>query len=155
MRRLGVLLAVLALVGASCSGEPPGTLESATAENRVLLEDTAETLFPAHTYTIDVGDPTSAWCEKLGGVMDLSRESVLQKLVFDLQDGDDPLDMAAQVVVYWEGLGFAMGGIDFGDGGVAGSGRTDEGHAVGYVAHSGDFPRLLSIQTTTACYSKK
>ncbi len=68
-----------------------------------MLEETAATLFPSHTYTVEVGRPTSISCTKQFGLVDdRSRTSVRQELFFDLEEGDDPLAMAAQVVEYWE-----------------------------------------------------
>lgn len=146
---------VVALVVASCGGDPAGSLESATAETRAVLEETAGTLFPSHSYTVDVTDPWGLNCTKRDGTDDLSRESVIQDLGFDLEAGDDPLAMAGQVVEYWEGLGFDVSWHDFGDGRMAGSAYVDEGRIYGFSARSLDFPGRLRLSATTGCYSKE
>ena len=121
-----------------------------------MLEEAAATLFPSHTYTVEVWVPYGLNCTKQFGLVDdLSRDSVRQELVIDLGEGDDPLAMAAQVVEYWEGLGFDVSTHDFGDGAFTGNAYVAEGRSYSLSARSLNFPDRLRIDATTGCYSKE
>jgi hypothetical protein len=154
MRKLLVVW-LMATVVASCAQEP-GSLFDATEQATELLEETAAEVLTAHSYNLDIGGPTSAWCDEPDGTPDHTRIAVDVELTFDLQSGDDPVAMAARIVDYWRSTGHRVDAEGWGTSSVAGSFSSDDGHSFGFAAvdHRGPAFDVLVIDALTACYPR-
>ena len=149
------LLAVAFVLVACTPSDPPGTLDSAVAAAAAFLDQTVSELFPTHRYTVDVWPRYGANCKRWDGTDDRSRNSVRHWYFVELQPGDQPIEMALAVVVYWEGLGFEVS-YEEDDFGAGGSIYTADGHRFGFLAfnHLADEDDSLLLDSTTACYRR-
>ena len=146
----------MAVVIVSCTpSDPPGTLDSAAAAAAAFLDQTASELLPTHDYTVDMWPRYGANCRRRDGTDDRSRNSVRHWYFFELQSGDEPIEMALAVVAYWEGLGFEVS-YEADDFGAGGSIYTADGHRFGFLAfnHLADEDDSLLLDSTTACYRR-
>lgn len=162
MMRLAGLMLVGVLIAASCAGtgEPPGTVDTATEAASAFLADTVAELFPTHTYAVDVEEPTSGLCMTFGGITDETRWATYQEFVIDVRPGDNPEAMALLVVREWERLGYDVesngwgSGSVTGDTNVAGSTNTGKGYLPGFdaVDHDGVEFDVMVLSASTDCY---
>jgi hypothetical protein len=154
MRKV-LMVWVMATVVASCA-QDPGSLSDATEQATELLEETAAEVLTTHSYNLDIGGPTSAWCDEPDGTPDHTRIAVDVELTFDLQPGDDPVAMAARIVDYWRSTGHRVDAEGWGTSSVAGSFPSDDGHSFGFTAvdHRGRAFDVLVIDALTACYPR-
>jgi len=146
----------MAVVIVSCTpSDPPGTLDSAAAAAAAFLDQTASELFPTHDYTVDMWPRYGANCRRWDGTDDRSRNSVRHWYFFELQSGDEPIEMALAVVAYWEGLGFEVS-YEADNFGAGGSIYTEDGHRFGFLAfnHLAGEDDSLLLDSTTACYRR-
>lgn len=152
MRLIAAAALLVAAVGAC--GDKAGTVFGAADEATSFLEHTAADVVASRSYDLEVGSPTSAWCDEPDGTPDHSMLAVRQQLDFDLQPGDDPVMLAIQIVEYWEQLGHEVTAEGWGSSSFAGVSRNDRGEAFGVSAiddGDGTFD-VLQLSSFTTCY---
>lgn len=127
---------------------PPGSLNSATAETRDVLTDTARQVLPTHTYTLEGPGSPSCW-----GVGLAARDGWFGRewvLTVDLQPGDDPAEMEQRILDYWasnDERPFMRGAVK------RGRWFSPSGHTYDPYVPGPSWPDELSITATTACYN--